>query len=65
MDYVRFRGQSRRNQRLIGQSNAAKLRYGSLEVAVGGDLSGEISKYIDKDEKPAADDSVEVTDEDG
>jgi hypothetical protein len=32
---------------------------------VGGDLSGEISKYIDEDEKPAADDNVEVTDEFG
>ena len=43
---------------------SGKLRYGRLEVAVGGDLTGEISKYIDEDAKPAADDSVEVTDED-
>ena len=48
-----------------GGSVSGKLCYGQLEVAVGGDLSGEISKYIDEDEKPAADDSVEVTDEDG
>ncbi len=47
-----------------GGSASGKLRYGQLEVAVGGDLSGEISKYIDEDAKPTADDSVEVTDED-
>ena len=47
-----------------GGSASGKLRYGQLEVAVGGDLTGEISKCIDEDEKPAADDSVEVTDED-
>ena len=41
------------------------MRYGRLEVAVGGDLSGDISKYTDEDEKSAADDSVEATDEDG
>ena len=48
-----------------GGSASGKLRYGQLEVAVGGDLTGEISKYIDEDEKPAADDSVEVADKDG
>ena len=47
-----------------GGSASGKLRYGQLEVAVGGDLTGEISKYIDEDEKPVADDSVEVADED-
>ncbi len=47
-----------------GGSASGELRYGQLEVAEGADLSGEISKYIDEDEKPAADDSVEVTDED-
>ena len=47
-----------------GGSASGKLRYGQLEVAVGGDLTGEISKYIDEDEKPAADDSDEVADED-
>ena len=48
-----------------GGSVSGKLCYGSLAVAVGGDLSGEISKYIDENEKSAADDSVEVTDEGG
>ncbi len=64
-----------------GGSASGKLRYGQLEVAVGGDLIGEISKYIDENERTAADDSevidedenensaaddsVEVTDEDG
>ncbi len=43
---------------------SGKLLYGQLEVAVGGDLTGEISKNTDEDEKPAADDSVEVTNED-
>ncbi len=47
-----------------GGSASGKLRYGQLEVAVGGDLIGEISKYIDEDETPDADDSVEVADED-
>ncbi len=47
-----------------GGSASGKLRYGQLEVAVGGDLTGEISKNTDEDEKPAADDSVEVTNED-
>ncbi len=47
-----------------GGSASGKLRYGQLEVAVGGDLTGEISKCIDEDEKPVANDSVEVTDED-
>ncbi len=48
-----------------GGTVSGKLRYGRLEVAMGGDLSGEISKYIDEDETPAADDSVEVADKDG
>ena len=47
-----------------GGSVSGKLCYGRLEVAVGGNLSGEISQYIDEDEKSAADDSVEVTDKD-
>ncbi len=47
-----------------GGSASGKLRYDRLEVAVGGDLTGEISKYIDEDEKPAADDSDEIADED-
>jgi cytoskeletal protein CcmA (bactofilin family) len=48
-----------------GGAVSGKLRYGRLEVAVGADLSGDISKYTDEDEKSAADDSVEATDEDG
>ena len=48
-----------------GGAVSGKLRYGRLEVAVGGDLSGDISKYTDEDEKPAADYSVGDTDEDG
>ncbi len=47
-----------------GGAVSGKLRYGRLEVAVGGDLSGDISKYTDEDEKPAADYSVGDTDED-
>jgi cytoskeletal protein CcmA (bactofilin family) len=47
-----------------GGSASGELRYGQLEVAVGGDLTGEISKNTDEEEKVAADDSVEVTDED-
>ena len=47
-----------------GGSASGKLRYGQLDVAEGGDLTGEISKYIDENEKPTANDSVEVTDED-
>ena len=55
-----------------GGSASGKLRYGQLDVAEGGDLTGEISKYIDEDETPDADDdetpdaddSVEVADED-
>ncbi len=45
-------------------SVSGKLRYGQLEVAVGGNLSGEISKSTDEDEKSAANDSGEVIDED-
>ena len=47
-----------------GGSASGKLLYGQLEVAVGGDLTGEISKNTDEDEKPTADDSGEVTEED-
>ncbi len=47
-----------------GGAVSGKLRYGRLEVAVGGDLSGGISKYTDEDEKPAADYSVGDTAED-
>jgi cytoskeletal protein CcmA (bactofilin family) len=47
-----------------GGSASGKLCYGQLEVAVGGDLTGEISKNTDEDRKSAADDSIEVTDED-
>jgi cytoskeletal protein CcmA (bactofilin family) len=47
-----------------GGSATGKLRYGQLEVAEGGDITGEISKNTDEDEKPTADDSVEVADED-
>ena len=47
-----------------GGSASGELRYGQLEVAEGADLSGEISKNTDEEEKPTADDSVEVTDED-
>ncbi len=47
-----------------GGAVSGKLRYGRLEVAVGGGLSGDISKYTDEDEKPAADYSVGDTDED-
>ncbi len=36
-----------------GGSVSGKVRYGRLEVAVGGELSGEISKYTDENEKPA------------
>jgi cytoskeletal protein CcmA (bactofilin family) len=38
-----------------GGSVSGKLRYGQLDVAEGGELSGEISKYTDENEKPAED----------
>ncbi len=64
----RFEGDLTVSGLLCVESNGSvsgKLRYGQLEVAVGGELSGEISKSTDEDEKSAADDSVEATDEDG
>ncbi len=48
-----------------GGSASGKLRYGQLEVSVGGDLTGEISKYIGENGKSAADDSVGFTDKAG
>ena len=43
-----------------GGSASGKLSYGQLEISVGGELSGEIRKFSDKDKTPVTDDTVSV-----